>query len=171
VRKLQQARSGELKWEFVDLNQVMADLQAQYARYSGKTVSIRFDPCLACPILANGLIKDVFANLIWNAIKHSDGQAVDIGLDVARYCTEGSDYCQIAVEDNGPGIPDELKARIFVRFQRGNTKAHGKGLGLYLVKSLVESYGGKVWVEDRVPGDHTKGAKFVVRLPIASQKP
>jgi signal transduction histidine kinase len=39
------------------------------------------------------------------------------------------------------------------------------GLGLYLVKSLVESYGGRVWVEDREPGDHTKGAKFVVMLP------
>jgi signal transduction histidine kinase len=36
---------------------------------------------------------------------------------------------------------------------------------LYLVKSLVESYDGKVWVEDRVKGDHTKGAKFVVMLP------
>jgi signal transduction histidine kinase len=39
------------------------------------------------------------------------------------------------------------------------------GLGLYLVKSLVESYHGSVWVEDRVPGDHTKGSRFVVMLP------
>jgi signal transduction histidine kinase len=48
---------------------------------------------------------------------------------------------------------------------KGDSKAKGIGLGLYLVKSLVESYDGQVWVEDRVPGDHTKGARFVVMLP------
>jgi signal transduction histidine kinase len=40
-------------------------------------------------------------------------------------------------------------------------------LGLYLVKSLVEGNNGRVWVEDRVPGDHMKGARFVVMLPVA----
>jgi len=69
------------------------------------------------------------------------------------------------VEDNGPGIPDILKARIFNRFERGDTKAHGKGLGLYIVRSLIEDYHGRVWVEDRVPGDHAKGARFVIMIP------
>ena len=50
---------------------------------------------------------------------------------------------------------------------KGSDKAKGMGLGLYLVKSLVDSYGGSVWVEDRVPGDHTQGARFVVMLPAA----
>jgi signal transduction histidine kinase len=43
------------------------------------------------------------------------------------------------------------------------------GLGLYLVKTLVDSYGGRVWVEDRVPGDRTKGARFVVMLPAVGK--
>jgi signal transduction histidine kinase len=43
------------------------------------------------------------------------------------------------------------------------------GLGLYIVKTLVESYGGRVWVEDRVAGDHTKGARFVVMLPTVEK--
>ena len=51
-----------------------------------------------------------------------------------------------------------------MRFQRGATKASGRGLGLYLVKTLVDDYHGRVWVEDRVPGDYKKGAQFVVRL-------
>lgn len=50
---------------------------------------------------------------------------------------------------------------------RGNTKARGKGPGLYLVKKLVDDYHGAVWVEDRVPGDYAKGAKFVIMLPVA----
>ena len=74
-------------------------------------------------------------------------------------------YYMVSVEDNGPGIPDNLKEKIFNRLQRGETLARGMGLGLYLVKSLVDSYHGRVWVEDRVAGDHTKGSRFVVMLP------
>ncbi len=58
-----------------------------------------------------------------------------------------------------------MKDKIFNRLQRGETSARGMGLGLYLVRSLVESYHGKVWVEDRIQGDHTKGSRFVVTLP------
>jgi hypothetical protein len=49
-------------------------------------------------------------------------------------------------------------------FQRGITKVSGKGLGLYLTKSLVEAFGGRIWVEDRILGDHTKGSRFVIVL-------
>ncbi len=48
---------------------------------------------------------------------------------------------------------------------KGTNKTKGMGLGLYPVKSLVDSYGGQVWAEDRVKGDHAKGARFVVMLP------
>jgi signal transduction histidine kinase len=71
----------------------------------------------------------------------------------------------VTIDDNGPGIPDEVKGKLFARFQRGTTKASGKGLGLYLVRTLAESYHGCVRVEDRVAGDHTKGARFVIELP------
>ena len=83
-------------------------------------------------------------------------------------CEDGKEYSRISIEDNGPGISDEVKEKLFARFSRGETKAKGKGLGLYLIKTLVEDFHGKVWVEDRVPGDHTKGAKFVVMLPAVS---
>ncbi len=77
----------------------------------------------------------------------------------------GKKYCMVTVADNGPGIPDEVKDRLFMRFSRGQTKVKGSGLGLYLAKTLVESYDGKIRVEDRVPGDYTKGARFVVMIP------
>ncbi len=77
-------------------------------------------------------------------------------------------YYRVTVEDNGPGIPDELKNRLFMRFQGDQAKAIGKGLGLYLVRTLVHDFRGTIRVEDRVPGDYKKGAKFVVLLPAAA---
>ncbi|WP_424359728.1 sensor histidine kinase [Methanocella sp. MCL-LM] len=58
-----------------------------------------------------------------------------------------------------------LWEKIFERFSRGNTRAKGSGLGLYLVKTIVESHGGRVWVEDRMAGSSRQGSRFVVRLP------
>jgi signal transduction histidine kinase len=115
-------------------------------------------------VQANELLQDVFVNLIGNAIKHARGPA-SVNIRMSLETKYGRRYCRISVEDDGPGIPDELKDVIFDRFRRGNTKAKGSGLGLYLVRTLVESYEGNVWVEDRVPGDYTKGARFVVILP------
>ncbi len=115
--------------------------------------------------MANELLYDVFANLVGNAVKHSSGNGANIEISVGIARDGTNRYYQVEVEDNGPGIPDELKDKIFNRLQRGETKARGIGLGLYLVKSLVESYHGRVWVEDRVSGDYSKGSRFVVMLP------
>jgi signal transduction histidine kinase len=115
---------------------------------------------------ANELLKDAFVNLIANAVKHSDEEKpLTVNVKAEPVKENGKKYYRCTVEDDGPGIPDGLKSKLFHRFQRGTTKAHGKGLGLYLVRTLVEGYHGKVWVEDRVTGDHTKGARFVIMLP------
>jgi len=80
---------------------------------------------------------------------------------------DGKKYYRVTIEDNGPGIPDELKSLIFNRPLRGATTAKGSGIGLYLVKMLVDSYGGKIWVEDRTYGERTNGSVFIVLLPAA----
>jgi signal transduction histidine kinase len=165
VGKLQKVKGDRLKVEAVDINDVLFELQSEFAR--GKEVTIRFDPSPGCYVLANGLIKDVFSNLIGNAVKHSGSGPVQISLMLKRLKARGQEYIEVAVEDNGPGIPDDIKDKIFSRFQRGDTKAHGKGLGLYLVKTLVEGFHGRVRAEDRVPGDRGRGSRFVVRLPAA----
>jgi nitrogen-specific signal transduction histidine kinase len=77
----------------------------------------------------------------------------------------GIKYCRVAVEDDGPGIPDTLKNTLFDRLSLTTTRARGKGFGLCLIKMLVDDYHGKFWVEDRIKGDHTNGARFVVMLP------
>jgi signal transduction histidine kinase len=117
-------------------------------------------------IKANGLIEDVFMNIIVNSIKHSTGQlTIWICLDKDYIGT--LEYYRVIIEDNGPGIPDDLKAKVFNRLQRGATKSKGNGLGLHLVKTLVESMDGSVKVEDRMPGDPGEGSRFVIMLPAS----
>ncbi len=75
------------------------------------------------------------------------------------------DDCEIRVVDYGVGIPSEIKGQVFKEsFRYGETG--GTGLGLYIVKRVVDRYGGKVWIEDTKP----HGATFVIRLKAARVK-
>ena len=73
----------------------------------------------------------------------------------------------LAVEDDGPGVPEELRERIFERFVRGDGERGGSsGLGLSIVRAVAESHGGRVDLEDADPG-----ARFVVHLPAEAEEP
>ncbi len=78
-------------------------------------------------------------------------------------------YYRVMIEDTGPGIPDALKGTIFNFIYENSGKATRRGLGLHLVKTIVGLLNGRIWVEDRVPGDSTKGARFVIMLPTIDQ--
>jgi signal transduction histidine kinase len=76
----------------------------------------------------------------------------------------------VSLEDNGPGIPDIRKGEIFERLSQVKMKALRTGLGLGLAKIIVESYKGRIRVEDRVQGNYTRGCRFIVMLPEAQPK-
>ncbi len=165
VRKLQKIRSNDVMDQEISLDEVLRGSIKQYdGSYPEKSIKVDYGkgPHI---VKANELLRDVFTNLIGNAIKHSNGSKVDIQVKLEDAQENDKKYYKVSIEDDGPGIADDMKERIFNRLQRGETKSRGMGLGLYLVKSLVDSYHGKVWVEDRVPGDYTKGSRFVVLLP------
>jgi signal transduction histidine kinase len=165
VRKLQKSRENRVQAYDMDVCKVLVGVQEEYATIPGKTVMLNLNGQAQCRVRADDLLHDVFSNLVGNAVKHTgDRTQVSIDLDTVR--ENGRDYCRVMVEDNGPGIPDEFKKMLFTRSLKGTSRAKGMGLGLYIVKTLVENYEGRVWAEDRVPGDHMKGARFVVMLPV-----
>jgi PAS domain S-box-containing protein len=168
VRKLQKLRENTPELVVVDVIEVLRDVRHEYGESSGKTLTLDLKGQEHCPVRANELLRDVFENLVSNAVKHT-GDGTEISITLETTMEKDGSYCRISVEDNGPGIPDHIKDRVFGRSMKGATGAKGMGLGLYLVRSLVDSYGGQVSVTDRIPGDHTQGARFVVRLPVASQ--
>jgi signal transduction histidine kinase len=168
VRKIQKITQNSLQKKTMNLGQVLSEAIKQYSGVPGNDVHINFTPTGDYRVFANELLIDVFMNLIGNSIKHSRNGRVTIDISLSkRSDDDGNEHYLVAVADNGPGIPDELKFKIFNRFLRGDTKARGSGIGLYLVQALVNNFGGKVWVEDRVRGDRGKGSKFFVELPAA----
>jgi PAS domain S-box-containing protein len=168
VRKLQREKTGQYTPTVMDLGKTLGEVMELFRHVPGREITIDSDIPEGCHIRANELLKDIFINLVGNSIKHSSGPlTLNIVLDEAR--AEGVKYCRVVVEDNGPGIPDDLKRTLFDRLNLSNTRARGKGFGLCLIKMLVDSYRGKFWVEDRVKGDHTKGSRFVVMLPAVEK--
>jgi PAS domain S-box-containing protein len=107
-------------------------------------------------VLADDMLESVFRNLLNNAIVHNDKELPTITVSA----TAADEAVRICVTDNGPGIPDDQKERIFDEGEKG-LDSQGTGLGLYLVRTLVDRYGGRVWVEDNEP----EGSVFIVELP------
>ncbi len=165
VRKLRGEKKGLFAQQRIDVDRVLLDVKGDIDVPQGREIQVNYEANCGCQVMANELFKDIFINLIGNAIKHSTGP---LNVDVRTGCVEenGRKLCRIVIEDDGPGVPDGRKGGIFDRMRDEQGKLTGKGLGLYLVKTLVGDYNGKLWVEDRIPGDHTKGARFVVELPV-----
>jgi two-component system OmpR family sensor kinase len=102
-------------------------------------------------------------NLVSNAIRYTpDGGKVDLRTDVR----DGMAW--IEVTDTGPGIAEELLPRVFDRFFRANIDIEGSGLGLSIVKAVVEKYGGIVTLKNR--GDGHSGIVAAIGMPLSSQR-
>lgn len=103
------------------------------------------------------LMQQALINLLENALKHTPSNST-IKIQVDRNSVE----TLISVADDGPGVSDKDKCRIFEKFQRGEkTTVDGTGLGLAIAKGVVQAHGGRIWVED-APGG---GAIFKLALP------
>jgi two-component system OmpR family sensor kinase len=107
-------------------------------------------------------LHQVVQNLVTNALRHT---APDTAV-LVRLATE-HDNAVVEVVDHGPGLPPDLRTKVFERFFRADAsrtrQAGGAGLGLAIVSALVAAHGGRVWVTD-TPGG---GATFRVELPLA----
>jgi signal transduction histidine kinase len=113
-------------------------------------------------IIAEDLLEEIFINLFSNSVKYTDSSEVRIDTLIREYSIGETKYWMITVADYGKGIPDSMKKELFERFY---SKAKGSGLGLSIIKMLVERYKGKIWVGDRIYEDYTHGATFGMIFP------
>jgi len=154
------ARGWPVERRSFDFPQVIRDLCASYepeAQHSGCTVSLNL-PATLTGKWDRIAVEQIIANLLSNAIKYGAGTPIEIGLS-----SDGSDAV-LSVSDRGPGIPPADQVRIFERFEQAvgtQEKRSGFGIGLWLVKSLVEAHSGSISVQSQLG----TGSTFTVRLP------
>lgn len=153
IRTLLEASGAEVELRPHDLRTLIGDeLAAIETEYDG--VDVEFDCPADATVVGGNLIDRIFRNLIVNAVVHDPADVSEVKIEVE----EVADYVVIQVEDDGPGIPDRKRDRLF-DLNRGGTPE--KGLGLPLVRILVERYGGTI--ELTSSGDD--GTVFTVKLP------
>ncbi|WP_241759065.1 sensor histidine kinase [Pyxidicoccus parkwayensis] len=155
-------QTGKLDFQFADgdLAAVVSDLVARFAdeaRQAGVTLSVRVDG----PVQGRFdrlRLEQVVSNLLANALRYGAGSPVRVSL------TREEGPVRLVVRDYGPGVAEKDRERIFERFAQNPNAAHkgGLGLGLYIVRQIVEAHGGRVHVE-AAPGG---GSAFVVDLPL-----
>ncbi len=142
---------------------VAAEFEPQLDAKSQR-LTLRAPPGLPAALCDQARTQQIVGNLLSNANKYTPhGGSITISVEPA----EEEGFLQVAVTDNGVGIPDEDQQRLFDLFFRAESAhlvdAGGAGLGLFITRSLVELHGGRIWFESEV--DH--GSTFYVTFPVA----
>ena len=151
----------ELELEEVDLALVAREVAA---RFAAEFVRAGCSFTLACPGPVVGRwdrlrVEQVVTNLLSNAVKYGEGAPVEMTVEAVGAAA------RLTLRDHGIGIAREHQARVFERFQRaGPPGGNGLGLGLYIVRQLVEAHGGLVQLES----EEGAGTTFVVELPLGA---
>lgn len=152
--------TGETEKSEEDLNIVVQDSLAMALTGAGQKISINLQLSGGLPnvLIDRVQIQQVIVNLVRNAIDVlADGSGGAIGISTSQ----ADNQLLLRVSDNGPGISAEVADRLFHPFV--TTKPKGMGIGLSMCKSIVDSHGGKIWVEK----SNTGGAAFSFTVPIA----
>ncbi|MFB6217726.1 MAG: ATP-binding protein [Halobacteriaceae archaeon] len=148
-----EAVAGDIELRSVDLSSVVAE-QVELLQSTYEDVTVTAD----CPdgvwVVADDLLAAVVENVLHNAVVHNDKPVAELDVSVRR---DGG-RIELRVADNGPGIPDDRKERVF-----DPEVGEGTGMGLYLVATLIERYGGEVRLSDAEGG----GAVVTLELPAA----
>ena len=141
--------------EAIDTFQATADAKDISLKSNGAKDSLMAD-------FDHDRMLQVLANLITNSIKFTPR-----GGKIVLHVEDKGPEIHFSIEDTGPGIPPDMLETVFERFwQVGKNDRRGLGLGLYISKCIVESHGGKIWVESKLG----EGSRFIFTLPVVAPK-
>ncbi|ASM51425.1 two-component system, OmpR family, osmolarity sensor histidine kinase EnvZ [Pseudoalteromonas espejiana DSM 9414] len=156
IEYLRHHKTDELACE--DINALVAEVvncELQHQR----VITFKENPSVGRIPLSSVAIKRVVTNMIENALRYSDGD-----IEVLSYFNSNKKYVVIAVNDNGPGIPESELESVFEPFKQGDAArgSEGSGLGLAIIKRIIDMHDGKVKLENRPEG----GLSAQIYLPI-----
>jgi len=159
-----EASEMQLQRQWSSLEEIiMSAMRRAEPRTRGHQIEMWLDDELPSVNVDERALVEVIYVLVDNAAKYS---APDSTIKVAANASKDH-TARVTVEDQGPGIPPELRERVFDKFFRATSdgdreKPAGTGLGLAIAQGIVEAHGGRIWIEN---GSNGRGAKFIVELP------
>ena len=167
VYKFSQLDDAEITVQKIDVEKTILEaIKYVKKNFKKKEISIQFEsPKKKIYIKADELLKDVFENILINAVKHNDNPNIEIVIKISKLQEDGIFFWQIEFIDNGKGIPNIKRKSIFTRGFKEDRTVSGMGLGLSLVKTISDKYNAKIFVESRVPEDYLKGTNFKLLFP------
>ena len=150
------------------LRKVVSGIETSFPE---RQVSVNMRVSDSCFVMANSLVEELFVNLLSNSVKYDPHKEVEIDLVCEAAMENGKPLWRVCILDRGNGVPDQKKSALFQKYMRlkQDPKIEGTGLGLSICRALADKFGGRIWVEDRVPGKSELGAKFCVVLPAAKE--
>jgi signal transduction histidine kinase len=116
-------------------------------------------------IICDELIDDLLANLFRFSILGVELPTVEIMVNIKVWEYGDKHGYLLSLTDNGKGVPEDLRERVMECKTGDSESPPGKGLGLTLVKGIVERYGGRIWFEDRMKGNYKEGSMIMVFFP------
>lgn len=125
-------------------------------RFPEGQITLDLPPRAQLTVDANGLVQSILENLVSNGLEHNSSDTPKVRIRAEAH----SQFVEVVVSDNGPGIPEEISETLFSDGVQG-TGSTGSGMGLFLARSLTELFGGDIEVEKREP----RGTTFTLRLP------
>jgi len=167
IRKLSQVSENESILEKVNLNtELQKAVKFIHESYPNKDLDIKIKSNLQDEVVkADALLLDVFENILFNAIKYNENPSIEILIRISKELKNETKYLKLEFLDNGIGISDNMKEKIFEGTTTQKNRTKGMGLGLLLVKKILDRYKGKIGVEDKIRGDTSQGSNFIVLIP------
>ncbi|MFO7795937.1 MAG: sensor histidine kinase [Promethearchaeati archaeon] len=164
VYKLSQVRDKAIELKKMDLISLLETAKKNILKvYNNKNIEFIFDPPKTrIYVEANEFLLDVFENLLNNAIIHNESVPIKIKILIEEDQDSNLNFIRIVFLDNGPGISNAIKEKLFKDVI--TESKNGMGIGLYLVKHIIDNYDGKIWVEDNNENDFNNGTKFIIEL-------
>jgi PAS domain S-box-containing protein len=165
LKKLSVSHNRKFELNSIDISKMLIDsIENVQSIYPDRKIEINHSLAdMEIWIMGSELLKYVFDNILNNAVKYTHRD--EITIEISNTLVEDGKFWKLEFKDNGPGMPEDLKTRIFNRFERGEEGIEGSGLGLAIAQRIVSKFGGKIWIEDKVKGEMEKGSNFVILLP------
>jgi two-component system, OmpR family, sensor histidine kinase VicK len=159
----------EIRLHPVDLEgSIRNSISLVTAAHPDRRINTSFSVKRGAQVIADEMLEEVFTNILSNSVNYTERDVVPVEITVEEAALDGQPgkYWKITFTDQGRGIPDSLKEKVFERYLKTSS---GTGLGLSIVYALaVERYSGKVRIANRIEGDHTKGTRIELLLPKVS---